>query len=589
MRVCSHHFIDKEPTYQNPYPTINMGYDTSSKLRRINTDGSRRKLEYKSSLPSPPSKRQKETSKDSTSANSLNISTNTSLYNSTNASSNNSTNNFTNTSTNNIFTKTLNNSINNNFANTLTDSANENNVDFQPIASNYTNFNAKNISLLSNSNEENSSMESLLHTPSSNKFSMFSTSLLNKTNHEDTALASNLQNFYITSTPSTSFNNVSQNSKIYQLQQENLQLQQELNNLKQQNNILSSTILQNFSTINSLKQKIKYKSNNLSKIKKEHNDCNKPMYEKLLTSDKSVDFYTGIRSRKEFDILHDSIAPFVKRRWRGYKKTSSAVIRKYKKKPQSFGPQRKLSSKDEFLLMLMKLRLALLNRDLADRFKISTGLTSSVITSWIKASSSVIGSMVYVPEYENIRATTPQRFHKMGYGDTHSILDGTEFFIETPKNLDLQKVTWSDYKHHNTLKVLICVAPNSTVVFASKAYGGSISDKELTNRSGYLDHVPAYSRIMYDKGFNLTEECAQRMINVSVPPGRRGSAQMTPAELKKTKEIANLRILVEQVIRRIKTFRILAVEYPITLLRVFDDVLGICTGLSNLRKPIYLT
>ena len=104
------------------------------------------------------------------------------------------------------------------------------------------------------------------------------------------------------------------------------------------------------------------------------------MYEKLLTSDKNCDFYTGIRSRKEVDILHDTIAPFVKRRWRGYKKTSSAVIRKCKKMSKSFGPQRKLSSKDEFLLMLIKLRLALLNRDLADRFGISTGLTSSVIT-----------------------------------------------------------------------------------------------------------------------------------------------------------------------------------------------------------------
>ena len=81
----------------------------------------------------------------------------------------------------------------------------------------------------------------------------------------------------------------------------------------------------------------------------------------------------------------------------------------------------------------------------------------------------------------------------------------------------------------------------------------------------------------------------ERMINFSVPPGCRGSVQMTPSQIKKTKEIANLRILVEQVIRRIKTFRILAVEYPINMLRVFDDALTICVALSNLRKPIYLT
>ena len=49
----------------------------------------------------------------------------------------------------------------------------------------------------------------------------------------------------------------------------------------------------------------------------------------------------------------------------------------------------------------------------------------------------------------------------MGYGDIHAILDGTVFFIETSKNIDLQRITWSDYKHHNTLKALVCIAPNS--------------------------------------------------------------------------------------------------------------------------------
>ena len=155
--------------------------------------------------------------------------------------------------------------------------------------------------------------------------------------------------------------------------------------------------------------------------------------------------------------------------------------------------------------------------------------------------------------------------------DLHPILDGTECFIQTPKNADNQKLTWSDYKHHNTLKVLVCVSPNSSIIYISP-YGGSISDKEITNRCGYLDQVPSYSQIMYDKGFNLSEECASRFITVSVPPGRRGSAQMTRAEIVKTKKIANMRILVEQVIRRLKLFRILASELPLILMKYFDDI-----------------
>ena len=47
---------------------------------------------------------------------------------------------------------------------------------------------------------------------------------------------------------------------------------------------------------------------------------------------------------------------------------------------------------------------------------------------------------------------------------------------------------------------------------------------------------------MYDKGFNVNTECSEHLIYYTVPPSRKGAAQMTPNEVKKTKEIAsNLR------------------------------------------------
>ena len=65
----------------------------------------------------------------------------------------------------------------------------------------------------------------------------------------------------------------------------------------------------------------------------------------------------------------------------------------------------------------------------------------------------------------------------------------------------------------------------------------SVSDKQITIESGFLNQVPTYGQIMYDKGFNLTEECSSRFITVSVPPGRKGAVQMTPAQVVKTKEL----------------------------------------------------
>ena len=49
-----------------------------------------------------------------------------------------------------------------------------------------------------------------------------------------------------------------------------------------------------------------------------------------------------------------------------------------------FGPGRKLGSKGELLLMLIKLCQGMLTEDIADHFDISTGLASNIISTWLK-------------------------------------------------------------------------------------------------------------------------------------------------------------------------------------------------------------
>ena len=61
------------------------------------------------------------------------------------------------------------------------------------------------------------------------------------------------------------------------------------------------------------------------------------------------------------------------------------------------------------------------------------------------------------------------------------IIDCTEVFIATPKSLELQSATWSEYKPHNTVKFLVCVAPNPSVIYVSEGYTDSVSDKPLTS------------------------------------------------------------------------------------------------------------
>ena len=49
------------------------------------------------------------------------------------------------------------------------------------------------------------------------------------------------------------------------------------------------------------------------------------------------------------------------------------------------------------------------------------------------------------------------------------IIDCFEVFIDRPSDLLARAQTFSSYKHHNTIKVLIGISPQGTITFASEA------------------------------------------------------------------------------------------------------------------------
>ena len=95
----------------------------------------------------------------------------------------------------------------------------------------------------------------------------------------------------------------------------------------------------------------------------------------------------------------------------------------------------------EFLLRLIRLRMGLLNKDVADRFDKSPTKSSFIFTSWIKLQSKLLKNLVACLPREAIRDNFPKAFIKSGNNKCRVILYCARNFTEGPKVLDCQAAT----------------------------------------------------------------------------------------------------------------------------------------------------
>ena len=112
--------------------------------------------------------------------------------------------------------------------------------------------------------------------------------------------------------------------------------------------------------------------------------------------------------------------------------------------------------------------------------------------------------------------------HKF-YGRCICTFDCTEMFIERPTDLVARSQTWSNYKHHNTIKLLIGIIPQGTVSFLSKAWGGRASDKFITEQCSILEKLIPGDIILAVCGFTIGESVGLYCAQIAVPPFIKGN------------------------------------------------------------------
>ncbi|CAN7998330.1 unnamed protein product [Ixodes hexagonus] len=210
----------------------------------------------------------------------------------------------------------------------------------------------------------------------------------------------------------------------------------------------------------------------------------------------------------------------------------------------------------------MKLRLGLLNEDLACRFRVSVTTVGAVFHAWLDILSSNLGKLIVWPSRRAVSRNLPTAFCDPIFKDVVGVLDCTEIFIQKPSYLLARSQTYSRYKHHNTLKVLITVSPSGAITFISRAWGGRVSDKELTLKSGLLNLVSEGDVYLVDRGFRCQEMFAAKGANLLIPAFTKGKKQLPGAEVTLSRKLSRARIHVERAIRRLKVFRIFQTVLP---------------------------
>ena len=212
---------------------------------------------------------------------------------------------------------------------------------------------------------------------------------------------------------------------------------------------------------------------------------------------------------------------------------------------------------------------------------------SKYFTTWVCFLYHQLKEIDWSPKVEQVFATQPVAF-KQKYPTTYCIIDASEVFIETPSDHFMQSSTWSNYKHHNTAKVLLGCTPNGVISFVSSLYVGGISEVELTKVSGFLDIVSGKTGIsvMADRGFTIRDVLEEKGVKLNIPPFMENRQQLSTDDIQRGRSIASLRIHVERAIGRIKHYQIIGNTFPLSMIRLADMIVSVCAWLTNFEPVL---
>ena len=293
--------------------------------------------------------------------------------------------------------------------------------------------------------------------------------------------------------------------------------------------------------------------------------------EQYFNSNEKVQYYTGLPSIEVLRVVHEFCLE---------------IVDVYENSV--------LSTFQELILTLCRLRLNLHVKDVAYRFGVSIPTVSKIFHKWLDVLFYRLGKLIKWPEREQLLETTPLSFRNVFGTKVVIIIDCFEVFINRPSNLLARAQTWSNYKHHNTAKFLIGICPQGCISYISKAWGGRASDIYITENCGILENLLPGDYVLADRGFDIRDSVGFYYAEVILPSFTKGKKQLSAKEVEKSRQIACKRIHVERVIGLLRNkYTILQATLPLDYLMktcneycTLDKIAVVCSALCNMCPSI---
>ena len=272
----------------------------------------------------------------------------------------------------------------------------------------------------------------------------------------------------------------------------------------------------------------------------------------------------------------------------GVPNESSFIIDYLVEKVEDTYRGRFLTARDVVYIVLQKIRTDDSFIRLGHQYGVSLVRISQLFSQYVSIIAELLKPLIYWPANSEIRKRLPVPF-RIRYSDVISIIDAFEIQIQKPSDPIFQSLTWSSYKHCNTIKYLIAITPDGIVAFISIGYGGRTSDLVVTTECGYIDKLPPNKSVMADRGFkNVATVLKKSKCKLVRPPSVSEGQVLSKAEARLAKQIASLRIHVERAISRVREFLMLAPHACVhhSLVPLLDDCVTIACALVNLQGPL---